>query len=59
MQWAQESPIEGWFPLWCGERCGCDVIRDAKEEQTPDPYRPRCVRSSALDSGTCVHTLPV
>jgi hypothetical protein len=32
-RWAQESPIEGWFPRGCGEPCGCDVIRDAKGER--------------------------
>jgi hypothetical protein len=40
-QWAQESPIEGWFPFSHGERCGCDVTGDARGERTSRHHRLR------------------
>ena len=31
-RWAKESQIEGWFPLWSGERHGCEGLPDCDAE---------------------------
>lgn len=41
-QWAQESPIEGWFPYQSGELSGCDVTADARGERTSYRHRLKC-----------------
>ena len=36
-RWATESQIEGWFPLWSGERHGCERLSDCDTEPTSAP----------------------
>ena len=36
-RWAKESQIEGWFPLWSGERHGCEGLSDCDTEPTSAP----------------------
>jgi len=58
-RWAQESPIEGWFPLVGGEPCGCDVIRDAEGERIASHAGPGRAGSSLplLRARSCLPSL--
>ena len=41
------SISEGWFPLFSGEQCGCDVIRDATGRQINGHNQRTCVQVSS------------